>query len=76
MIVAAFYTSNVEVYLGDALPRFVTNVAALPHDERSTFIRTRFNLVGFTRGRADYKTTTSTQPLREYLDVRRTAEAQ
>jgi hypothetical protein len=66
--VAAFYTSNVEVYLGGALQRFVTNVAVLPRDEHSMFIRTRFNVVGITGGREDYKTTTSIEPMREYLD--------
>ena len=70
-VVAAFYTSNVEVYLGDALQRFVTNVSALPRDEHSIFIRTRFNVVGLTRGREDYKTTTSIEPMREYLHSRR-----
>ena len=75
-VVAAFYTSNVEVYLGDALQRFVTNVTALPRDEHSTFIRTRFNVVGFTRGRENYKTTTTIEPMREYLDWRRTPGAQ
>jgi hypothetical protein len=64
-VVAAFYTSNVEVYLGDGRQRFLTNAMALPRDERSTFIRTRFNVVGFTRGREDYKTTTSIQPMQE-----------
>jgi hypothetical protein len=71
-VVAAFYTSNVEVYLGGALQRFVTNVAALPRDEHSMFIRTRFNVVGRTREREDYKTTTSIESMREYLDAWRT----
>jgi hypothetical protein len=75
-VVAAFYTSNVEVYLGDALQQFVTNVTTLPRHERSMFIRTRFNVVGFTRGREDYRTTTSIEPMREYLDWWRTPEAQ
>ena len=75
-VVAAFYTSNVEVYLGDALRQFVANVTALPRDEHSMFIRTRFNVVGFTRGREDYKTTTSIELMREYLDSWRTPGAQ
>jgi hypothetical protein len=75
-IVAAFYTSNVEVYLGDALERFVTNVAALPRDEHSIFIRTRFNIVGHTQDRPDYKTTTVTEPMRAYLDSRLAVETQ
>jgi len=47
--VTAFYTSNVEQYLfrGDDWQHFYSNVAALPVDERSTFIRSFFNNVGF-----------------------------
>ena len=46
--VSAFYTSNVEQYLfrGDAWQRFYENVAALPLDGRSTFIRAFFNNQG------------------------------
>jgi hypothetical protein len=46
--VTAFYTSNVEQYLfqGDAWRRFSANVAALPVDRTSTFIRAFFNDVG------------------------------
>ncbi len=42
--VSAFYTSNVEFYvMSDGLfGRFVDNVAALPHDERSVIIRSFF----------------------------------
>ena len=38
---SAFYVSNVEQYLmqDDTWPRFCANVAALPLDETSTFIR-------------------------------------
>jgi hypothetical protein len=47
--VTAFYTSNVEQYLfrGDDWQRFYSNVATMPIDERSTFIRSFFNNVGF-----------------------------
>jgi hypothetical protein len=40
-IVSAFYLSNVEQYLGapGAMGAFCSNVAALPLDEASTFIR-------------------------------------
>jgi len=44
--VSAFYTSNVEMYLfqqGDDWKRFYGNVAALPIDETSTFIRSVSN---------------------------------
>jgi len=46
--VSVFYTSNVEQYLfrGDAWQRFYENVAALPIDTRSTFIRAFFNNQG------------------------------
>ena len=46
--VSVFYTSNVEQYLfrGDAWQRFYENVAALPLDTRSTFIRAFFNNQG------------------------------
>lgn len=37
--VTAFYLSNVEQYLGGLRPQFCANVAALPLDKRSTFIR-------------------------------------
>lgn len=47
--VSAFYTSNVEQYLfrGDDWQRFYSNVGTMPIDERSTFIRSFFNNVGF-----------------------------
>jgi hypothetical protein len=47
--VTAFYTSNVEQYLfrGDDWQRFYSNVGLLPIDERSTFIRSFFNNIGF-----------------------------
>ena len=43
--VSAFYTSNVEQYLfnGEQWQRFYDNVAAMPIDSRSTFIRAVFN---------------------------------
>jgi hypothetical protein len=48
--VSAIYTSNVEQYLfqGDyAWRRYYANVAALPLDERSTFVRAVFNYGGY-----------------------------
>ena len=46
--VSVFYTSNVEQYLfrGDLWQRFYENVAALPIDARSTFIRAFFSNQG------------------------------
>ena len=47
--VTAFYTSNVEQYLfqGDGWRKFFSNVAMLPVDEHSTFIRAYFSRAGF-----------------------------
>jgi len=52
-IVTAFYTSNVEQYLfqqGDDWNRFYANVATLPLDSTSTFIRSLSNGNGFRPG--------------------------
>jgi hypothetical protein len=38
-VVSVFYLSNVENYLGDKMAPFFSNVATLPIDETSTFIR-------------------------------------
>ncbi|HEY4133030.1 MAG TPA: hypothetical protein VGM50_20610 [Gemmatimonadaceae bacterium] len=51
-VVSAFYTSNVEQYLwqqGDDAPNYYRNVATLPLDSTSTFIR---SIGGGFRGRA------------------------
>jgi len=51
--VTAFYTSNVEQYLfqqGDDWNRFYANVAQLPMDSSSTFIRSLSNGNGFRAG--------------------------
>jgi hypothetical protein len=70
LTVSAFYTSNVEVYLGAGVPRFEANVAALPIDDRSVFVRTRFQMTGETNGRPDFRTSTYTVPVRDYLSPR------
>jgi len=46
--VSVFYTSNVEQYLfhSDAWQHFYENVAAMPIDSRSTFVRAYFNNAG------------------------------
>ena len=52
-VVTAFYTSNVEQYLfqqGDDWQRFYANVALLPMDSTSTFIRSLSNGNGFRPG--------------------------
>lgn len=48
--VSAIYTSNVEQYLfqgDDAWRRYYTNVATMPIDDRSTFVRAVFNYGGY-----------------------------
>jgi hypothetical protein len=50
--VTAFYLSNVEQYLfnqGDDARNFFENVAALPIDSTSTFIRSVFNMTPYAR---------------------------
>jgi hypothetical protein len=50
--VTAFYLSNVEQYLfqqDDDAKKFYTNVATLPLDSSSTFIRSVFNGMGYNR---------------------------
>jgi hypothetical protein len=50
--VSIFYTSNVEQYLfqNDVWPAFARNVATLPLDDSSTFIRSCFNSCGMPNG--------------------------
>lgn len=57
--VTAFYTSNVEFYLfqSEAWKRFFANVATLPVDETSTFIRSYTNNVGLGRSPGARSTT-------------------
>jgi hypothetical protein len=57
--VTAFYTSNVEFYLfqNDGWKRFFNNVATLPLDERSTFIRSYTNNIGLGRSPGARSTT-------------------
>jgi len=53
LTITAFYTSNVEQYLfqqGDDWQRFYANVATLPVDSTSTFIRSLSNGGGFRTG--------------------------
>lgn len=54
--VTAFYLSNVEQYLfqSDSWRRFYENVATLPLDSSSTFIRSVFNGAGFRRMTAGF----------------------
>jgi hypothetical protein len=71
MVVAVFYTSNVESYLpGRAYDQYVRNVASLPADEGSTVVRTLMHQIGATEGRPDFRTTVLHQPMRSYLAQR------
>src|SRR6266511_1802065 len=44
-VLSAFYVSNVELYLfqDGVFPRFVDNLAALPHNDRSVIVRSVFS---------------------------------
>jgi hypothetical protein len=71
--VTAFYTSNVEQYLfqqADDWKHFFANVATLPLDARSTFIRAVFNYMGFRdpiSGAPGPRSTTMLSPILEVL---------
>ena len=63
---AWFYTSNVESYLFQGLGwrRFFANVSTLPIDERSTFIRTLFDMIGYNpQTGPEYRTTMALDPI-------------
>jgi hypothetical protein len=66
--VTAFYTSNVEQYLfqGDPWKKFFANVATLPLDEHSTFIRAYFSRMGyrFQASGPGLQSSTLLQPIR------------
>jgi hypothetical protein len=71
--VTAFYTSNVEQYLfgqADDWKHFFANVATLPLDARSTFIRAVFNYMGFrdpVSGAPGPRSTTMLSPILDVL---------
>jgi hypothetical protein len=67
--VATFYTSNVEAYLfrADAWRRFLGNVSALPIDERSMLVRTRFTTIGYIGSEPEYETSTGLEPIQGML---------
>jgi hypothetical protein len=76
--VTAFYTSNVEQYLfqqADDWKHFFANVATLPLDSKSTFIRAVFNYMGFrdpVSGAPGPRSTTMLSPI---LDVIKAVDA-
>jgi hypothetical protein len=71
--VTAFYTSNVEQYLfqqADDWKHFFANVATLPLDPKSTFIRAVFNYMGFrdpSTGIPGPRSTTMLSPIQDVL---------
>jgi hypothetical protein len=71
--VTAFYTSNVEQYLfqqADDWKHFFANVATLPLDSKSTFIRAVFNYMGFrdpVSGAPGPRSTTMLSPILDVL---------
>ena len=71
--VTAFYTSNVEQYLfqqADDWKHFFANVATLPLDAKSTFIRAVFNYMGFrdpSTGTPGPRSTTMLSPILDVL---------
>jgi len=71
--VTAFYTSNVEQYLfqqADDWKHFFGNVATLPLDPKSTFIRAVFNYMGFrdpVSGAPGPRSTTMLSPIQDVL---------
>jgi hypothetical protein len=71
--VMAFYTSNVEQYLfqGDGWKNFFMNVATLPIDEHSTFIRSYFNRMGyrFQSSGPGLQSSTLVDPIRGVLNA-------
>jgi hypothetical protein len=71
MTVSVFYTSNVESYLfgSGAWRRFYTNVATLPLDAHSTYIRTIFTVTGFTLMAPEYRTQTTLGPMQSMVDA-------
>jgi len=75
--VTAFYTSNVEQYLfqqADDWKHFFANVATLPLDGRSTFIRAVFNYMGFRDPVSGVPGPRSTTMLSPILDVLKAVE--
>lgn len=71
--VTAIYTSNVEQYLfqqADDWKKYYANVATLPLDAKSTFIRAVFNYMGFrdpTTGAPGPRSTTMLSPIQDLL---------
>jgi len=78
--VTTFYTSNVEQYLfqTDAWSRFFDNVATMPIDEHSTFIRSYFDM-RFRSARSlnfGLRSETLLDPIAETLSAFRTGQIQ
>lgn len=69
-VVSAIYTSNVEQYLFRVehnWRRYYENVATLPIDSSSTFVRAVFNNIGYMSGGSGARSITMLQPVLELL---------
>jgi hypothetical protein len=68
--VSVFYTSNVEFYLfqSDDWKRFFNNVADLPLDENSTFIRAYFNTDTYRFSRPEVRSVTLLDGMKRFMD--------
>ncbi|HWP84664.1 MAG TPA: hypothetical protein VNN17_05710 [Terriglobia bacterium] len=66
---AAFYVSNVEDYLfrDGKFSRYVRNLSALPHNDRSVLIRSIFGRLATPRALPGYYTASVAQPLAQFL---------
>ena len=69
-VVSAIYTSNVEQYLfrvDHSWRRYYENVATLPVDSSSTFVRAVFNNMGYMGGGTGARSITMLQPILDLL---------
>jgi len=66
LILDVFYTSNVRVYLrGSSLSQFESNLAALPADDESAVVETRFHALNES-AKPDFETLTHAFPIRSH----------
>jgi hypothetical protein len=68
-VVDVFYTSNVEFYLFEngGWNRFLSNVASLPRDRDSVFIRAHFNAASDAAGRPGGRSTTQVDSIAQTI---------
>jgi hypothetical protein len=69
--VDVFYTSNVESYLFEngGWNRFIANVASLPLDRDSVFIRTHFNVTSDVAARPGSRSATQVDPVAQAIEA-------